>query len=60
MMSSFQHALLEHGSSHQMEGVEEYNAAIKVLMGYAATVGACLSEEMAHTNGEVGRCLLGV
>ena len=60
MMSSFQHTLLEHGSFHQMEGVEEYNATIKVSMGYAVMVGMCLSEEMAHTNGEVGRCLLGV
>ena len=49
MMLSFQCTLLEHGSFHQMEGVEEYNATIKVSMGYAVTVGMCFSEEMAHT-----------
>jgi len=59
-MSSFQRALLERGSLHQMEGVEEYNAAIEVSMGYAASVGVFLSEEVATTNGEVGGFLLGV
>jgi len=38
-MSSYQRALLERGSLHQMEGVEEYNASIEVLMGYVASVG---------------------
>ena len=59
-MSSYQRALLERGSLHQMEGVEEYNAAIEVSMGYAASVGVCLAEEVATTNGEVGGFLLGV
>jgi len=52
-MSLFQHALLECGSSHQMEGVEEYSAVIEVLVGYTTAVGMCLSEEMVHMNREV-------
>ena len=59
-MLSFQRALLERGSLHQMEGVEEYHAAIEVSMGCAASVGVCLAEEVTMTNGEVGGFLLGV
>jgi hypothetical protein len=52
-MSTYQRALLERGSLHQMEDIEEYNAAIEVSMGYTAAVGTSLAEDIAMTNGEV-------
>ncbi|KAF9641813.1 hypothetical protein BDM02DRAFT_3133548, partial [Thelephora ganbajun] len=52
--SVFARSLLERGTFHAMEGIEVYNGPIKVLMGYTASVGIMLAEEIALTNDVVG------
>ncbi|KAF9641883.1 hypothetical protein BDM02DRAFT_3194351 [Thelephora ganbajun] len=52
--SVFARSLLERGTFHAMEGIEVYNAPIKVSMGYTASVGVMLAEEIALTNDVVG------
>ncbi|KAF9642389.1 hypothetical protein BDM02DRAFT_3133122 [Thelephora ganbajun] len=52
--SVFAWSLLERGTFHAMEGIEVYNGPIEVLMGYTASVGVMLAEEMALTNDMVG------
>ncbi|KAF9649165.1 hypothetical protein BDM02DRAFT_3186466 [Thelephora ganbajun] len=48
--SVFARSLLERGTYHAMEGIEVYNGPIEVSMGYTASVGVMLAEEIALTN----------
>ncbi|KAF9649735.1 hypothetical protein BDM02DRAFT_3229300 [Thelephora ganbajun] len=50
----FARSLLERGTFHAMEGIEVYNGPIEVLMGYTASMGVMLAEEIALTNDVVG------
>ncbi|KAF9642053.1 hypothetical protein BDM02DRAFT_3194010 [Thelephora ganbajun] len=52
--SVFTRSLLERGTFHAMEGIEVYNGPIEVSMGYTASVGVMLAEEIALTNDVVG------
>ncbi|KAF9642636.1 hypothetical protein BDM02DRAFT_3132955 [Thelephora ganbajun] len=52
--SVFARSLLERGTYHAMEGIEVYNSPIEVSMGYTASVGIMLAEEIALTNDVVG------
>ncbi|KAF9652081.1 hypothetical protein BDM02DRAFT_3184066 [Thelephora ganbajun] len=52
--SVFARSLLERGTFHAMEGIEVYNGPIEVSMGYTASVGVMLAEEIALTNDVVG------
>ncbi|KAF9647032.1 hypothetical protein BDM02DRAFT_3129985 [Thelephora ganbajun] len=50
----FNKALLERGTFHAMEGIEEYNRIMEALVGYTSCVGVMLAEELALTNDSVG------
>ncbi|KAF9643491.1 hypothetical protein BDM02DRAFT_3132393 [Thelephora ganbajun] len=50
----FARSLLERGTYHAMEGIEVYHSPIEVSMGYTASVGIMLAEELALTNDMVG------
>ncbi|KAF9644883.1 hypothetical protein BDM02DRAFT_3131493 [Thelephora ganbajun] len=52
--SVFARSLLERGTYHAMEGIEVYNSPIEVSMGYMASVGVMLAEEITLTNDVVG------
>ncbi|KAF9642385.1 hypothetical protein BDM02DRAFT_3193368 [Thelephora ganbajun] len=54
----FARSLLERGTYHAMEGIEVYNGPIEVSMGYTASVGIMLAEEIALTNDVVGAVLV--
>ncbi|KAF9643661.1 hypothetical protein BDM02DRAFT_3191346 [Thelephora ganbajun] len=51
-------SLLERGTFHMMEGVEEYNGVVETSIGYTSCIGMMLAKEITLTNNSVGVVLL--